>query len=93
MMERDIVSNDSLEVADDDDEISPLPSSEQHLAAVAVVKRMSETYNLHSKLHAQLFFLKCSFGLKRANNKTQAIIDQRFSKNEVFLTFGTVQEL
>lgn len=80
MVERVVVSNDPTELSDDDDEVIPLPSFEEQLASVALVKRMCETYNSHTNLLAQLGSLQRSVRLERAKNGTQTTMTDFFSK-------------
>lgn len=70
MVERVIVSNDSPDVAVDENKVSSCSQLEQHLAGVALVKKMSETYHSHSSLQTKPCSLLHLFHLGRATNET-----------------------
>lgn len=68
-----------LEVADDDNEVIPLPFIEQQLATVALVKGMCETYNFCFDVQGQQISLQRSVCLERAKNGSQTDMTNSFS--------------
>lgn len=71
MVKRVIVSHELSEVADDDDDVIPLPIFEQQLASVALVKRMCNTDNLRFILQSLLGSLQRSMCLELAKKGSQ----------------------